>query len=129
MFSEPLLVLQMDSMKSSIKALTKDKKDYENKYKESQEELAKKEKLLTNCQGRQKLCTTCHNETHIVYWIVYLQTHMKVKHMGICASCLSKNIKTTSNTWNLFTNVSGSATYFSLYFTNLISRQTLTYAL
>ena len=55
MFSEPLLVLQMDSMKSSIKALTKDKKDYENKYKESQEELAKKEKLLTNCQGRQKL--------------------------------------------------------------------------
>ena len=62
MFSEPLLVLQMDSMKSSIKALTKDKKDYENKYKESQEELAKKEKLLTNCQGGQKLCITCHNE-------------------------------------------------------------------
>lgn len=42
----------MDSMKSSIKALTKDKKDYQNKFKESQTELAKKEKQLSSCQGK-----------------------------------------------------------------------------
>ena len=64
-------------------------------------------------------------KTRMVYWIAHLKTHIKVKHMGIYASCLLKIIKTTSNTWKLFTNVSGSATYFSLYFTNLILRQTL----
>ena len=32
-------------------------------------------------------------KTHIVYWIAHLQTHLEVKHMGIYASCLLKNIK------------------------------------
>jgi len=42
----------MESMKCSIKALTKDRKDHENKCKQMQQELTKKEKQLANCQGK-----------------------------------------------------------------------------
>ncbi|KAF6040787.1 CNTLN [Bugula neritina] len=42
----------MESMKCSIKALTKDRKDHENKCKQMQQELTKKEKQLANCQAK-----------------------------------------------------------------------------
>ena len=38
-------------MKNSIKALTKEKKSFESKYKEAQQDLAKTEKQLATCQG------------------------------------------------------------------------------
>ena len=43
-----------------------------------------------------------YSKTRMVYWIARMKTHIKGKHMGINASCLVKNIKTISNTWNRF---------------------------